>query len=161
MSGILVSDRLQLIPVDPAAANELSAGRCPLPAVEDYPHADTSAAARLARNAMEIDNYVPGYGMYLIVSDWFVVGDIGFFAPPSERGVVEVGYGLAPSARGFGYATEALVCLAEWAFGNGTAVVLAETEADNQASQEVLRKAGFMHSSTQGSVLRFLKTREG
>ena len=160
MNGILVSDRLQLIPVDPATATELAAGQCSLPAVGDYPHADSSTAARMARSAMEIDNYIPGYGMYVIVSSGLVVGDIGFYAPPSERGVSEVGYGLAPSARGLGYAVEALTCLINWAFANGTAVVLAETESTNEASQRVLRQCGFKHSSTQGSVYRFLKTRE-
>jgi [ribosomal protein S5]-alanine N-acetyltransferase len=34
-----------------------------------------------------------------------VVGDAGFFRPPDENGVVEIGYSVVPDRRGRGYAT--------------------------------------------------------
>ena len=52
-------------------------GRCPLPAVADYPHADTAATARMLRDSLGIDNWVPGFGIYLIVrlADGLVIRD--------------------------------------------------------------------------------------
>ena len=37
-----------------------------------------------------------------------MIGAAGFTGQPDETGAVRVGYGLAESARGHGYATEAL-----------------------------------------------------
>lgn len=146
-----------LVMVDPAQANELAEGRCPLPAVADYPHADTSAAARLARDGLSVDNWVPGYGMYLIEVAGLIVGDVGFHTPPDERGSVEIGYGLAPSARGNGYATAGVDALARWALGHGAAVVRAEVDADNGASIAVLKRAGFseLRGQDEASVRRY------
>ena len=158
---MITTPRLQLWPVDPAQAEALAEGRSLMPSVADYPHADTSAAARLARSALEVDNFVPGYGMYLIVADGLVIGDIGFHAPPDERGVVEIGYGLAPSARGRGYGAEALEALVAWAFENGTALVIADTDADNTASMAVLESAGFTRTRRQrvGERVRYQRRR--
>lgn len=62
-----------------------------------------------------------------------------FLAP----GRVEVGYWTAPWARRRGYATEATVALAGWAFAHGAAQVVLRTAVGNTASQEVARRAGF------------------
>ena len=40
-----------------------------------------------------------------------MIGAAGFQGPPDDTGAVRVGYGLAESARGHGYATEALRAL--------------------------------------------------
>ncbi|MFD9246558.1 GNAT family N-acetyltransferase, partial [Streptomyces sp. NPDC059556] len=49
------------------------------------------------------------------------VGGIGFHGPPDEIGVVTVGYGLVPVARGNGYASEALGALRVLARRGGAA----------------------------------------
>lgn len=157
---LLRTRRLDLVGVDPAQAQELAAGSCPLPCVPDYPHADTSSAARLARAALELDNWVPGFGMHLVVrrSDGLVVGDAGFHAPPDLRGAAEIGYGLAPSARGRGYASEALSALVSWAHAHGCVTVLAEVEPGNEASLAVLGRCGFTPVRAAGSRLRLRHT---
>ena len=60
-----------------------------------------------------------------------------------EQGAVEVGYGLAESARGRGLATEALRAMVGRASALGVATVVAMTAVDNLASQRVLERLGF------------------
>lgn len=149
---------IELIEVNPAQAQELAEGRCPLPAVADYPHVDTAAAARMARGVFEIDNWTPGFGMHVVrhIVDQLVVGDVGFHAPPDERGVVEIGYGLAPSARGQGLASRAVRLLVESALARpNVAHVIAETTLDNPASVRVLEACGFALIATRGRGVRY------
>jgi len=87
----------------------------------------------------------PGpYGVYqLVLQDGTVVGDLGFYGPPTSAGVVTVGYGLAPGARGHGYATEALRALVGWALAQpGVDRIEADTTHANLASQRVMERAG-------------------
>ncbi|MBI4943182.1 MAG: GNAT family N-acetyltransferase [Actinobacteria bacterium] len=71
------------------------------------------------------------------------VGGIGFKTAPDVAGVVEVGYGLAPSVHGTGLATEALAGMLDLARRLGLRAVTAETAATNVASRRVLEKNGF------------------
>jgi len=71
------------------------------------------------------------------------VGGAGFKGPPDDQGVVEVGYGFAPSARGHGYATEAVRALCALAVARGALAVIAETDVNNAASERVLERCGF------------------
>ena len=102
----------------------------------------------------------PGaYGVYQLVrsSDAVVVGDIGFHGPPSQAGSVTVGYGLAPGARGQGYATEALRAMVAWALAQpGVAVVEADTTHANLPSQRVMERAG-MRLYDKSEQLRFYR----
>jgi len=72
------------------------------------------------------------------------IGGAGFFGPPDTDGVVTLGYGLVPSARGKGYATEAVVGMLKIAQTGGALIVAADTSIDNDASVNVLRKTGFV-----------------
>ena len=149
---------IELVPVDPAQAQELALGRCPLPAVADYPHADTAATARMLRDSLGIDNWVPGFGIYLIVrlSDGLVVGDAGFHTPPDLRGGAEIGYGLAPSARGCGFAGRAVRLLVDWGFAQPSlSSIIGETAADNAASIRVLQACGFTRITARGNRERY------
>lgn len=87
--------------------------------------------------------------------DGVAIGGIGFHGGPDEHGAVEVGYGLAESARGQGYATEAVLAVLEHARAAGAVVFRAETTADNRASQGVLRKAGLELVREDGESLHF------
>ena len=82
---------------------------------------------------------------YLIVRDQdsSFVGACGYKTKPGA-GRVEVGYGVAQSARGQGAATAALNLLAELAFAAGASEVLAEIIPENIASIRVAQKAGFL-----------------
>lgn len=68
----------------------------------------------------------------------------GFFGPPSETGEVEIGYSVIPSFQGNGFATEIVKALVEIAW-NDTRVkrIIAHTNNSNEASKNVLNKAGF------------------
>jgi RimJ/RimL family protein N-acetyltransferase len=84
------------------------------------------------------------FGYYRITrsADGQAVGGIGFKGRP-DGGCVEIGYGLAPSARGHGYAAEAVVALLAVAAGHEIPRVIADTTLDNVASQRTLIRAGF------------------
>lgn len=156
--AMLSDEVIELIEVNPAQAQQLAEGRSPLPAVGDYPHADSAAAARMARDSLAIDNWVPGFGMHLIKrhADGLIVGDVGFHTPPDERGVVEIGYGLAPSARGRGLAARAVRLLVAHALRGGrVASVLADTTVDNPDSIRVLDATGFALVRRQGNNVRY------
>ncbi|MET1056730.1 MAG: GNAT family N-acetyltransferase [Pedobacter sp.] len=73
------------------------------------------------------------------------VGDIGFNAGPSEKGVVEVGYSTYPGYMNQGYMTEALASISAWAFRHpGVNIIIAQTDRDNVATHRVLNKNNFM-----------------
>jgi len=72
------------------------------------------------------------------------VGDIGFNAGPSEKGVVEVGYSTYPGFMNRGYMTEALGAISAWAFDQpGVQIIIAQTDKDNLATHRVLSKNSF------------------
>jgi RimJ/RimL family protein N-acetyltransferase len=84
------------------------------------------------------------FGFYRItrLADGRAIGGIGFKGQPVD-GCVEIGYGLAPSARGDGYAAEAVVAVLAVAAEHGLSKVIADTTLDNIASQRTLSRAGF------------------
>lgn len=151
------AQRIILVGIDPAQAEQLAHGVCPFPCAPDYPHADTSTAARLMRRSVEVDNWVPGFGMYCIVrtEDSLVIGDIGFHAPPDLRGACEIGYGLAESARGHGFAREAVQAVTTWAHHHGCTTVLADVNPDNYPSIAVLEHCGFDQVRSSSPQLRY------
>jgi RimJ/RimL family protein N-acetyltransferase len=59
---------------------------------------------------------------------------------------------LAPSARGHGYAAEAVVALLNVAGDHGLIRVIADTTPDNIASQRTLVRAGFRLVSTDAEL---------
>jgi RimJ/RimL family protein N-acetyltransferase len=78
-----------------------------------------------------------------------IVGSIGVFHADWQVGSAEIGYGVRPTARSRGYATEALVAVARWVLteaGLQRAWLTANT--DNLASIRVAEKAGFRREGT-------------
>ncbi|WP_163019890.1 GNAT family N-acetyltransferase, partial [Pseudomonas viridiflava] len=84
--------------------------------------------------------------MYLVRrrSDGLATGGFGFFGPPDDKGTVEFGYGLVPSARGAGLASEAVQLGLQHAATRGALIALADTELGNIPSQRVLEKNGLI-----------------
>ena len=77
-------------------------------------------------------------------ADGRIIGDIGTHGPPDSAGCVEIGYALAPSARGQGIGTAALAALVRHiATVPGTRRLTAVTGADNTASRRLLERQGF------------------
>ncbi|WP_328394666.1 GNAT family N-acetyltransferase [Nocardia sp. NBC_00416] len=100
------------------------------------------------------------YGHRLVVErdGGTTVGSIGLFWPPLD-GVLELGYGIVPSRRGRGYATEATRALADYALTAPLVhAVSASVELANPASVRVLEKAGFVRFSTSGECAEFRLT---
>ena len=112
---------------------------------DDYPTEEDVVVAALAMESGEEPQ--PPWCTYQVVerATEVVVGGAGFKGPP-RAGVIEVGYGLAASARGRGYATEAVRALVGLAHDHANKLsVEAETDPGNTASQRVLLRAGFTH----------------
>jgi RimJ/RimL family protein N-acetyltransferase len=86
-----------------------------------------------------------------------LVGSSGLNFVPGYLGP-EIGYWVAPWARGRGYAAEAARALAEWAFRHGAPRVHLLADVRNTASLGVARRAGF---SQEGVVRSALAYRDG
>jgi RimJ/RimL family protein N-acetyltransferase len=140
------TSRLQLHPID-AAEGERIVARSVGPDdawADDFPfEGDIGAVGGFLRATAEHGEQRP-FGYYRIsrLGDGRAVGGIGFKGKP-EGGRVEIGYGLAPSARGHGYAREAVVAILAIAADHGLSTVIADTTLDNIASQRTLIRAGF------------------
>ncbi|MEV4441033.1 GNAT family protein [Streptomyces sp. NPDC049577] len=90
-----------------------------------------------------------------------VIGSAGLFWPPAD-GTVEFGYGIVPSRRGRGYATEAARALVTLGFtAPGVHTVGATVDLSNPASIRVLEKAGLERWATEESTARFRATAPG
>jgi RimJ/RimL family protein N-acetyltransferase len=90
---------------------------------------------------------------------WAVLGPAGEFLGYAVTGVVdreerevELGYAVAPGARGRGVATETLRQLTRWAFEEGMERVTALISTDNPASSRVAEKVGYTFEGVLRSV---------
>ena len=73
-----------------------------------------------------------------------IIGDLGTHGPPDGEGCVEIGYSLAPSARGQGIGTAAVAAFVRrLAKEPGIRRVTAVTGARNTASRRLLERQGF------------------
>ena len=72
------------------------------------------------------------------------MGLCGFKRPPDEKGTAEIGYGIAASRRGRGFATMAVeLVIKEVERGGVVKRLVAETAVGNVASEKVLESNGF------------------
>lgn len=138
--------RLQLHPINAAEGERITA-RTAGPAddwADDYPFdGDIGAVGAFLRTTAEQGEQRPfGYYRISLLADGRAVGGVGFKGQP-EGGCVEIGYGLAPSARGHGYAAEAVGAVLGVAADHGLSKVMADTTLGNIASQRTLIRAGF------------------
>ena len=93
--------------------------------------------------AADPENYL-FFTVFLVVlkaSDQ-IVGGIDFKGVP-YNGATEVGYGLSPGCEGRGYMTESLGAFLRLGESLGLKTILAETDASNGKSQNVLKRCGF------------------
>jgi RimJ/RimL family protein N-acetyltransferase len=68
----------------------------------------------------------------------------------SPGDVAQIGYWLAPTARGRGTATRAVMELTDWLFGLDASRVILTVVAANRASARVAQRAGFRSEGTTG-----------
>lgn len=131
---------IALLPATHELAAAVLEGRGPgLPHVADWPHDDTADALRpLAEHPQDC-----GPGTFLITEDGVVVGDCGWFGPPTD-GVAEIGYGVAASVRGRGVGRSAVLLLLEWVSSQGATRVRAEVLPGNAPSLRLLAALAFV-----------------
>jgi RimJ/RimL family protein N-acetyltransferase len=83
-----------------------------------------------------------------------VLGTVGAQRPDWDNAVVELGYWVAPWARGRGTAARALGLLAPWVVDAlGMRRVTLHIDAENAASRRVAERAGFAYEGTLRSAL--------
>ena len=84
--------------------------------------------------------------VWLVVrrADRKIIGDLGTHGRPDTDGCVEIGYSLAPSARGKGIGTAIVAALVrQLATVQGIRRLTAVTGAENTASRRLLERQGF------------------
>ncbi|MDX3098342.1 GNAT family N-acetyltransferase [Streptomyces sp. ME19-03-3] len=130
-----VSEAEQVVAGEPAGGARWAPG---------YPtDGDVFAARRFLATCADTGDPHP-FGNYEIRrrENGQAIGGLGFHGPPDENGSVTIGYGLVPSARGNGYASEALRGLLLFARARGVTRVKGDADHDNIASQRVMTAAG-------------------
>lgn len=151
----LTAGRVALRALLPATAARVADGEAAgFDWIDGAPAGTTSGAAGIAVRAAAAGPCRPGWGVFVLTDavTGTALGSIGFHGPPDDEGFVEIGYDLSPSARGAGWATEAVRLLTGWAAARPEVrTVCALTEPENTPSQRVLERAGF----------RFVGEREG
>ncbi len=148
--------RLDLVPVAESDAHTALSGQRLADWASDYPTEGDLVIAGLVAGTSVVrdDAYVP-YKITLRTSGQ-VIGGCGFLGPPDATGSVEIGYGLAPSQRGKGIATEAVNGLVDQAWRDPVVkVVFAFTDKHNEPSQGVLRRTGFQQVDSDSDQLRW------
>lgn len=159
---VLHGERVSLVPVTHAVATAVLSGDReavrgalhPLVAAADWPHADTPDALRpLAEHGSPGDD-----GGWLVVLEGAVVGDCGWLGGPGPSGDVEIGYGLAGSARGRGLGTEAVALMCTWAASRpGVARLTADVLPGNEASLRLLRRLAFAQAPATEAAPPYLR----
>jgi [ribosomal protein S5]-alanine N-acetyltransferase len=108
----------------------------------DKAHVSAGWLARL-REAAVADPWEHGFALRQRETG-AVIGTAGFKGPPTDDGIVEIAYGIAPEHQGKGYATEAAHALVDYALASGRVrIVRAHTLPEENASTRVLAKCGF------------------
>ncbi|MGW7426813.1 GNAT family N-acetyltransferase [Streptomyces sp. NPDC054813] len=156
---VIPAARLDLVGIRPAEARDLRlGGDGGFTWIEGGPYEGTRDAAGFLLKAYEGGVHRPEFGVFALVrrEDGRAVGGMGFHSAPDEEGRVEIGYDLTESARGHGYATEALRALADWALSRAdVSSLFATVEPANIPSQAVVTRAGFTKVSEDGEGLAF------
>ena len=134
----------------PVPTRELAAwvdtGQQPLDAVglgwhRQYPTAGTADAIGML--VMGPGGGAPPWGIWQMVRDATVIGDVGFHGPPDDDGAVEIGYQVVPAWRRRGIASRAVGLIMAETVRHGALSVSAEVVGDNLGSSRSLQRNGF------------------
>ena len=145
----LKTKRLTLRQIAEADAAEYYRSLSALPVTSTWSESVESQSAEKARNAIRTyNNY---FDRTKTIIPWALAGKdgkvLGFVKLFSiqNRSKAEIGYWLAKPQWGKGLMTEALEAIVAFGFGPlGLHRIYATTHVDNQASQRVLERVGFM-----------------
>lgn len=172
----IVTERLDLLPATPILTRAAlgppdllsTAIDAVVPATWPPQYLDAAALeftlARLAQGPEQA-----GWWMYFIVlregeKGRTLVGTGGYVGPPSEDGVVEIGYGIVADHQRRGYASEAVRGMVRRAFEfPAVTTIVAHTLPDLAPSIGVLNKCGFLLTGpgAEEGTIRFELKRAG
>lgn len=116
----------------------------------DYPTADTADAIRMLQ--LRGDG-APPWGIWQMVHQGQVIGDVGFHGPPDADGAVEIGYQVVPVWRRRGAASTAVGLIVAEAVRHGARSVRADVVGDNQGSSQSLQRNGFHVLARHGDTM--------
>lgn len=163
------TQRLQLVPLTLPVAEVLQENpkemgrRLGLRVAADWPGQDMLDYLPLYMRSLRNHPDILGWGIWLIIHPTLrmIIGDVGFVGWPDGEGCVEMGYGVAPSQRRQGYATEAARALTEWALAHSEVHrVEAKVRADNEPSRRVLQHVGMHRVSAADDLETWLIDQE-
>lgn len=151
-------------------------------AIEDEPKLERLLAAKVADGWAGFPESLPalrnscaknprghdwGTFFFLLDDPRTLVGLGGYKGGPSNEGIVEIGYAIAPAFRGRGLATAAVQRMVARGFGDPQVRLIdAHTLAQANASTRVLEKAGFemigeLEDPDDGPIWRWRLRRTG
>jgi ribosomal-protein-alanine N-acetyltransferase len=83
-----------------------------------------------------------------------IIGDAGFKGINSERGTIDIGYGIIKEERRNGYAEEAVKALIKWAFSNEIVkAITANCLTTNTISINLLKKLNFIEKKRDDEMI--------
>jgi RimJ/RimL family protein N-acetyltransferase len=110
-------------------------------AAPGWPHEDTAPGLSFLDSG--------GLAFLVIDDDDRIAGECGIKVPPTDDGMVEIGYGLAAPSRGHGLGGAAVAALVAWlAEQPEVRAVEAEVHVGNVASSRLLERLGFIPVDT-------------
>lgn len=110
------------------------------------PYSPEMAGEFVVKNGHEGRREGSGFGSAVVRSDTGeLVGSAALRLPFGLRKTAEIGYWVAPTAQGNGYAAEAAAILADWAFAHGVTRIEVLCQPENVASAATALRAGFQY----------------
>ncbi|GAB6180384.1 GNAT family protein [Desulfotomaculum defluvii] len=144
------TDRLVIIPITFEITSSLLTGsfkeieKLGINTDGSWPTEDTMDILPIINKSLEVEKIPSGFETWMIVrkDNMKIIGDIGFYGKPNEKGEVEVGFGLVEHERGRGFGFETLIAIKNWLFNQeNVKVVKARCLINNTASKRILEKA--------------------
>ena len=164
----LESDRLLIQPLTYAQVLQYQAGAILFQPATGVPQPAYTVPAELVEVLADfiLPNLKAAGAQYYFHTLWLisekqaghVVGSFLFKGRPDAQGRIEIGYGTEGDFQGRGYMTEALATALQWADSQPEIIEMhAETEVDNLASIQVLKKNNFEQCGQKGNLLCWRK----
>lgn len=158
------TEQLLLVPISFEITKDLLVGsskeieKLGIKTDEKWPTEDTMDILPIIKSSLEQSKLPSGFETWMIVKkeNMKVIGDIGFYGKPNEKGEVEVGFGLVESQRGKGFGFEALRAIMDWLSAEESVkVIKASCLIGNKPSAHILEKAGMKEINRDDELIHW------